>query len=65
MFKKICYGNIKLKRSEGFDYDDGWVPGFRSKGKEEDIEYYNSQPSLVNDNNKYLKELIEKSKETG
>lgn len=58
--KNKFYGNYKLLKSEGFEFDDGWVPGYRSIARVADPLEDNGEPVLHNSNNQYIKDLMDK-----
>lgn len=58
--KKSMYGDFRLLRSEGFDFDDGWVPGYKTKAKPLDPATSDGGPVRASGENKYIKELMER-----
>jgi hypothetical protein len=63
VMKKKLYGNIRILRSDGFDFDDGWVPGYRSQAKRVDpLIDEQAEPVLINDKNKYVKDVTKKAR---
>jgi len=63
IMKKKFYGNIRLLRSEGFDFDDGWAPGYKTVAKKIDPAIdETTEPAVINETNKQLKDLTEKTK---
>lgn len=58
--KQKFYGNYKLVGSEGFEFDDGWIPGYRTIAQVADPMQDNGEPVLYNENNPFIKELMEK-----
>ena len=59
VMKKKLYGNIKLLRSEGFDFDDGWAPGYRTAASRiNPLQTEQEEPSLIADKSKYARDML-------
>ena len=61
IMKKKFHGNVRLIKGEGFDYDDGWVPGYRSKAARIDPKIDDDkEPDVSNEMNRLLKDHMDK-----